>query len=85
MPEPAAWSKLAERLARDDIDLLLQNAGVLLADSLEDVDLDTVRAQIELNAIAPLFLAYALAQCLHGRESRPYQQSYGLHRRQQLR
>jgi len=59
--EPAAWSKLAEQLAHDDIDLLIQNAGVLLADSLEDVDPDEVRAQFELNAIAPLFLTRALA------------------------
>jgi NAD(P)-dependent dehydrogenase (short-subunit alcohol dehydrogenase family) len=63
--EPAAWSKLAERLAHDDIDLLVQNAGVLLADSLEDIDLDKVRAQFALNAIAPLFLTRALAPRLH--------------------
>ena len=63
--EPAAWSKLAERLAHDDIDLLIQNAGMLLDDSLEDVDLGKVRAQFELNAIAPLFLTRALAPRLH--------------------
>ena len=63
--EPATWSKLAERFARDDIDLLIQNAGMLLADSLEDVELDKVRAQFELNAIAPLFLTRALAPRLH--------------------
>src|SRR3990172_8271074 len=63
--EPTAWSKLAERLAHDDIDLLIQNAGVLLDDSLEDVDLGKVRAQFELNAIAPLFLTRALAPRLH--------------------
>ena len=63
--EPAAWGKLAQRLARDDIDLLVQNAGVLLADSLQDIDPDTVRAQFELNAIAPLFLTRALASRLH--------------------
>jgi NAD(P)-dependent dehydrogenase (short-subunit alcohol dehydrogenase family) len=63
--EPAAWRKLAERLAHDDIDLLVQNAGVLLADALEDIDLDKVRAQFELNAIAPLFLTRALAPRLH--------------------
>ncbi len=63
--EPAARSKLAERLMHDDIDLLIQNAGVLLADSLEDVDVDKVRAQIELNAIAPVFLTRALAPRLH--------------------
>ena len=61
----AAWSTLAKRLARDDIDLLIQNAGVLLADTLEDADLDKVRVQLELNAIAPLFLTRALAPRLH--------------------
>ena len=59
--EPAAWPRLAERLAHDDIELLIQNAGMLVADSLEDVDPDDVRAQFELNAIAPLFLTRALA------------------------
>jgi len=63
--DPTAWSKLAARLARDDIDLLIQNAGVLLPDSLEDVDLDKVHAQLEINAIAPLFLTRALAARLH--------------------
>lgn len=63
--DPGAWSRLAARLARDDIDLLIQNAGMLHADSLEDVDLDKVRAQFELNAIAPLFLTRALASRLH--------------------
>ena len=63
--EPAAWSALARRLARDDIDLLIQNAGMLLSDSLDDVDPDKVRAQFELNAVAPLFLTRALAPRLH--------------------
>jgi NAD(P)-dependent dehydrogenase (short-subunit alcohol dehydrogenase family) len=63
--QPAAWSKLAERLAHDDIDLLIQNAGALFPDSLEDVDPTKVRAQLELNAIAPLFLTRALAPRLH--------------------
>jgi NAD(P)-dependent dehydrogenase (short-subunit alcohol dehydrogenase family) len=63
--EPAAWSRLAERLAHDEIDLLIQNAGMLVGDSLEDLALDKVRAQLELNAIAPLFLTRALAPRLH--------------------
>jgi len=63
--EPAAWLELAKRLAHDDIDLLIQNAGALLADTLEGVELDKVRAQFELNAIAPLFLTRALAPRLH--------------------
>jgi NAD(P)-dependent dehydrogenase (short-subunit alcohol dehydrogenase family) len=63
--EPAAWADLAERLARDDIDLLVHNAGVLIPDSLEDIEPKNVRAQFELNAIAPLFLTRALAPRLH--------------------
>ena len=62
--EPAAWARLVERLAHDDIDLLIQNAGVLLADSLEDVDPARVRAQFEVNAVAPLFLTRVLERHL---------------------
>lgn len=63
--EPAAGSDLAERLAVDDIDLLIQNAGMLAPDSLDTVDLVKLRAQFELNAIAPLMLTRALAARLH--------------------
>jgi NAD(P)-dependent dehydrogenase (short-subunit alcohol dehydrogenase family) len=63
--QPAAWAKLADRLAKDEIDLLIQNAGILLPDKLDEVDLEKVRAQFELNSIAPLFLTRALAPRLH--------------------
>lgn len=56
----ATWSKLARRLANDEIDLLIHNAGILVEDTLADVDPDDVRAQFELNALAPLFLTQAL-------------------------
>lgn len=59
-----AWPELAERLANDEIDLLVQNAGMLVADSLGDIDPAGVRAQFELNALAPLFLTRALASRL---------------------
>ena len=61
----AAWSELGKRLAHDEIDLLIHNAGVLLDDTLEDVDADNVREQFEVNAVAPLFLTRALAPRLH--------------------
>lgn len=63
--EPAAWSGLADRLANDEIDLLVQNAGMLVADSFEKIDLASLRAQFELNAVAPLLLTRALAERLH--------------------
>ena len=58
--EPAAWAHLAERFAADDIDLLIHNAGMLVGDALDDVEPEDVRAQFELNAVAPLFLTKAL-------------------------
>ncbi|MBP8926784.1 MAG: SDR family oxidoreductase [Pseudomonadales bacterium] len=65
LTDSLAWPKLAERLANDEIDLLIHNAGVLVADSLEEVNADAVRAQFEVNAMAPLFLTRALASRLH--------------------
>lgn len=61
LTQATAWSELAERLADEEIDLLVQNAGMLVADSLGEVDPAGVRAQFELNALAPLFLTRALA------------------------
>lgn len=63
--QPATWSRLATRLANDSIDLLVQNAGMAVRDTLDDVAPDDVRAQFELNAVAPLFLTRALAARLH--------------------
>ena len=58
--QPAAWAGLADRLAGNSIDLLVQNAGMAVTDALEDADPDDVRAQFELNALAPLYLTRAL-------------------------
>jgi NAD(P)-dependent dehydrogenase (short-subunit alcohol dehydrogenase family) len=59
--DAAARRSLAERLAPDEIDLLIHNAGILHADTLESLDPAQLRAQIEVNAIAPLLLTQALA------------------------
>ncbi|HET7204642.1 MAG TPA: SDR family oxidoreductase [Steroidobacteraceae bacterium] len=59
-----AWSQLAAVLADLHVDLLVQNAGMLVEDALEDVRPDDVRAQFELNALAPLFLTRALLPCM---------------------
>ena len=59
--DPASRSALAARLARDDIDLLINNAGILRSDALDDAGEDEVRQQIEVNAIAPLFVTQALS------------------------
>lgn len=61
LAEPASWGRLAERLANEEIDLLVQNAGVMVGDSLGSVGAAGLRAQFELNAVAPLLLTQALA------------------------
>jgi NAD(P)-dependent dehydrogenase (short-subunit alcohol dehydrogenase family) len=58
--DPASRVELAARLAHDDIALLVNNAGVLRSDALDDVELVDVRMQIEINAVAPLFVTKAL-------------------------
>jgi NAD(P)-dependent dehydrogenase (short-subunit alcohol dehydrogenase family) len=42
------------------IDLLVNNAGVLSVETLTSLDLDAVRRQLEVNAIAPLRVTHAL-------------------------
>jgi NAD(P)-dependent dehydrogenase (short-subunit alcohol dehydrogenase family) len=58
--KPDTWARLATRLEARDIDLLVHNAGMLVSDRLDDVKPADVRAQFELNALAPLFLTQAL-------------------------
>jgi NAD(P)-dependent dehydrogenase (short-subunit alcohol dehydrogenase family) len=53
---------LARRLEGVAIDELVCNAGILHQDDLDDVDLDDVRAQIEVNALGPLRVVKALRQ-----------------------
>jgi NAD(P)-dependent dehydrogenase (short-subunit alcohol dehydrogenase family) len=59
-----ACLELAARLAHDEISLLIHNAGLLIEDTLGSVRADDVRAQLEINALAPLFLTQALAPLL---------------------
>jgi len=51
---------LARRLDGVVLDELWCNAGILIADDLESARLDDVRAQLEVNAIAPLRVVKAL-------------------------
>jgi NAD(P)-dependent dehydrogenase (short-subunit alcohol dehydrogenase family) len=51
---------LARRLEGVAIDQLICSAGILRQDDLDGVDLDDVRAQLEVNAIGPLRVVKAL-------------------------
>ncbi|TPH15051.1 SDR family oxidoreductase [Litorilituus lipolyticus] len=49
------------------IDLLINNAGILRDESLQDLNTSTIREQFEVNALAPLSLTHALLNNLpHG-------------------
>ena len=58
--DPQSWSDLASRLAQDDIELLVHNAGIGRFESLEDATPESALAQFQVNAMAPLFLTRAL-------------------------
>jgi NAD(P)-dependent dehydrogenase (short-subunit alcohol dehydrogenase family) len=55
---------LAKRLGGTSIDVLILNAGILRGDDLEGFSFDDVRAQLEVNALAPLRVARALRPLL---------------------
>ncbi|MCL1477649.1 MAG: SDR family oxidoreductase [Marinobacter sp.] len=51
---------LADALAGERIDLLINNAGLLQENELGSIDFDSLRAQMEVNAYAPLRVTEAL-------------------------
>ncbi len=51
---------LAERLEGTQLDLVINNAGILRRTTLDAMDLDSVREQFEVNALGPLRLTAAL-------------------------
>jgi NAD(P)-dependent dehydrogenase (short-subunit alcohol dehydrogenase family) len=67
LASPEACVELAARFAHDEINLLIHSAGLLIEDTLGSVRADEVRSQLEINALAPLFLTQALTPLLlHG-------------------
>jgi len=53
-------SRLAETLKDESIDILLNNAGILLTDSIDTVDFDDMLEQFQVNTIGPLRVTRAL-------------------------
>jgi len=58
--DEAAIAGLAARLAGERIDVLVNNAGILARDSLDELDFDGMRRQFEVNALGPLRVTHAL-------------------------
>lgn len=59
-------TELADRLADVELDLLVNNAGILQMDRLEPLDSESIRRQFEVNALGPLRVTAALLPRLHG-------------------
>jgi NAD(P)-dependent dehydrogenase (short-subunit alcohol dehydrogenase family) len=60
LTDAASVAQLAERVAGQRIDVLVNNAGILARDSLAELDFDGMRRQFEVNALAPLRVTHAL-------------------------
>lgn len=51
---------LADRMADASLDVLLHNAGILRAETLDALNLDSIRRQFEINTLGPLKTVAAL-------------------------
>ncbi len=58
--DDASVAELAARLGDTELDLLINNAGILLVDGLEPLDSESIRRQFEVNALGPLRVTAAL-------------------------
>jgi NAD(P)-dependent dehydrogenase (short-subunit alcohol dehydrogenase family) len=56
---------LAAGLVDVDLDVLVNNAGILSSETLDDLDLDRMRQQYEVNALGPLRVTAAALDSLH--------------------
>ena len=64
LTDAAAVNALAERLSGQTLDVLINNAAIVERVNLANLDLDSLRWQFEVNAIAPLNFTKALLSCL---------------------
>lgn len=58
--EAQGVERMTRALGSVDIDLLINNAGILRNEVLGDLDVKTIRQQFEVNALAPLIVTEAL-------------------------
>ena len=56
---------LAKRLQGTALDVLIDNAGIIEKNTLDNMDFDSMRRQFEVNALGPLRITKALLPLLH--------------------
>lgn len=67
--DEASIRSLAERIGDKKLDLLINNAGIMLTDDIDSAESGEVRKQLEVNALGPLLVTLALRRNL-GRGSK---------------
>jgi NAD(P)-dependent dehydrogenase (short-subunit alcohol dehydrogenase family) len=63
--DAASIAGFAKRLAGLEVDLLINNAGILRGESLEAMNFDSIAEQFAVNALGPLRVTTALLPLLH--------------------
>lgn len=58
--DDASVARLADRLGGVTLDVLINNAGILRVDGIDDLDFEGMRQQFEVNALGPLRVTRAL-------------------------
>lgn len=64
-----ALQKVQKELSSEKLDILINNAGILRSESLQNLDFNTIREQLEVNSLAPLMVSTTLLPLL-GKSSR---------------
>ena len=62
--DPVAVDKVANAMEEIPIDVLINNAGVMIRDDIDKIDLAAVRLQFEVNALGPLNIVLAFRRFL---------------------
>lgn len=63
--DQASIDALAKKLRGVKIDVLINNAGVLSRESIDDMNFDRMREQFEINSLGPMRVTVALLENLH--------------------
>jgi NAD(P)-dependent dehydrogenase (short-subunit alcohol dehydrogenase family) len=63
--DPGPIAQLAKRLDGVEIDVLINNAGVLQSENLDRMNFQGIEQQFEINALGPLRMTAALLPLLH--------------------